>query len=264
MIEKALGKKDLIKIFKTIGIKQGMLVEVHTSLKSLGYLIGGTQTFVDALIEVVGYNGTIIMPLQCGDRSEPSYFENPPITLELQDYFKEELPAFDKVDTDSYKMSKVVENMRRRSGSYILNHPLYSFVVYGKYARMLTEDAKLSFALDDESILGKLYRLKANCLLVGVDYSNATCMHLAEYRSKIRPIILQGSKIIDNYEARWKTFLEYELDSDDGFNEIGSILEKKNLVKIYPIENGLIRMFQIDTAVDEANIYFSSRIAHYK
>lgn len=41
---------------------------VHTSLKRMGYICGGAQTVIEALMEVVGENGTIMMPTQSWKR----------------------------------------------------------------------------------------------------------------------------------------------------------------------------------------------------
>ena len=43
-------------------------VMVHTSLKRMGYVCGGAQTVIEALMEVVGENGTIMMPTQSWKR----------------------------------------------------------------------------------------------------------------------------------------------------------------------------------------------------
>ena len=36
----------------------------HTSLKRMGYVCGGAQTVIEALMEVVGENGTMMIPTQ--------------------------------------------------------------------------------------------------------------------------------------------------------------------------------------------------------
>lgn len=40
----------------------------HTPLKRMGYVCGGAQTVIEALMEVVGENGTIMMPTQSWKR----------------------------------------------------------------------------------------------------------------------------------------------------------------------------------------------------
>src|SRR5262249_38718106 len=44
------------------GVEPGALLQVHSSLSSLGYVEGGAETVVDALLEVVGPLGTVMVP----------------------------------------------------------------------------------------------------------------------------------------------------------------------------------------------------------
>jgi aminoglycoside N3'-acetyltransferase len=55
-------KQDIVEGLKRIGVTQGMELEVHSSLKSIGYVEGGAQTVIEALKEAVGNNGSIFMP----------------------------------------------------------------------------------------------------------------------------------------------------------------------------------------------------------
>ncbi len=60
-----MNKEKLIKEFKSIGITEGMELEVHSSLSSFGYVDGGADAVIEALIDSVGENGSIFMPALC-------------------------------------------------------------------------------------------------------------------------------------------------------------------------------------------------------
>lgn len=53
-------KESLIKDLKDIGLEHGDMVFLRISYKSLGETEGGPQTFIDALLSVVGDEGTIL------------------------------------------------------------------------------------------------------------------------------------------------------------------------------------------------------------
>lgn len=55
-------KQDIIKGLLDLGLKFGDEIEVHSSLRSFGYVDGGAETVISALKEVVGKNGSIFMP----------------------------------------------------------------------------------------------------------------------------------------------------------------------------------------------------------
>ena len=57
-----MQKTDFIKAFKSIGIQNGMALEVHSSLSSFGYVEGGAETVIEALLECVEETGSIFMP----------------------------------------------------------------------------------------------------------------------------------------------------------------------------------------------------------
>ena len=61
----AITKKDIVDKLKKIGLKQTDHVIVHSSLSSFGKVAGGPGSVIDALIEVVGAEGTVIVPTFC-------------------------------------------------------------------------------------------------------------------------------------------------------------------------------------------------------
>ncbi len=72
MEKRKLVIPDDIKIaLKEVGVKKGQAVMVHTSLSSLGYVCGGAQSVIEALLESVGEEGTIMMPTQSWKNLDP-------------------------------------------------------------------------------------------------------------------------------------------------------------------------------------------------
>ena len=254
-IHQVITKHDLVDQLKAYGITSGMILEVHSSLSSFGYVIGGAQTIVDALIDTVGYSGTILMPLQTWGNSEPTYWKNPPAACHLMKTIRENTPIFDKKGSDTRMMGAVVENFRRRDGIIVSNHPTSSFAAWGKYAKLLCNRHSLHFSLSEESPAARLTELKGYVLLMGCDYDRCTVMHLAEYRSDARPILVQGSAVEMEGKRIWKKVLDLDISSDD-FIHVGERLERKNLVTRFKIGNAECKLFRADLAVEEAIHYF--------
>lgn len=59
---KTISKNHIVSELIRIGVKPGMELEVHSSLKSFGFVDCGAETVIDALKSVVGKNGSIFMP----------------------------------------------------------------------------------------------------------------------------------------------------------------------------------------------------------
>ncbi len=60
-----MNKEKLVKELKKIGIQEGMELEVHSSLSSFGYIEGGAETVIEALMECVTERGSIFMSSLC-------------------------------------------------------------------------------------------------------------------------------------------------------------------------------------------------------
>lgn len=263
MFNNCYSKEELIQLFKSIGIVRGMCVVVHVSMKKFGYIIGGAQTFNDALIECLGDEGTLIMPLQCSENSDPASWDNPCVPFNVIDKIRNNYPAFDENNSDSYYMGRVVDNLRRRPGVVFSKHPNMSFIAYGQMAEYICNHHLLELGLGENSPLASLYNLKASTVLMGVDYDNATVLHLAEYRSGFRPYIVQSASVIADGKKQRVKYLEEDLNSDD-FIDLGFQLEKNNLVKKYQINDLIIKVFKCDEVVNFGQKYFEQPLNYYK
>ena len=57
-----LDRATLVRHLTRLGVPCGGLVMVHSSLRSLGHVAGGAETVVDALLETLGPEGTLVVP----------------------------------------------------------------------------------------------------------------------------------------------------------------------------------------------------------
>lgn len=58
----AITDKTLIDDLRRLGVRQGDCVMLHSSLSSLGFVEGGAETVVEAFLEVLGPEGTLVTP----------------------------------------------------------------------------------------------------------------------------------------------------------------------------------------------------------
>ena len=56
-----LNGKDIEEGLRRLGLSRGDAVEVHSSLSSMGWVQGGAATLIEALMDVVGEEGALVM-----------------------------------------------------------------------------------------------------------------------------------------------------------------------------------------------------------
>lgn len=210
-------KRDLT----ALGVKPGMVLLVHSSLSSLGWVCGKSVAVIEALESLLTPDGTLVMPTH-SELSEPSYWENPPVPEAWWQIIRETTPAFQSDLTPTRGMGLIPETFRKQDGVLRSYHPQVSFAAWGKYARQITEHHSLEYTLGENSPLARIYDLRGYVLLLGVGHGNNTSLHLAEYRANFpKKTTQQGAPIFMNGKRVWQTFDDIETDSDD-FETIGN------------------------------------------
>jgi len=158
---------SLRKDFENLGIKKGMRLLVHSSLSKLGWVCGGPVAVIRAIEEVIGVDGTLVMPAHPGDLSEPSSWQNPPVPESWHGTIRKTMPPFDRSATPTRGMGKIPETFRKMKAVVRSNHPQVSFVARGKDALYITDDHQLDFGMGEGSPLARMYELRAFILLIG-------------------------------------------------------------------------------------------------
>ncbi|MGE7847783.1 aminoglycoside N(3)-acetyltransferase [Bacillus cereus] len=250
--------ETITKDLKALGVEKGMTIIVHSSLSSIGWISGGAVAVVEALMKVVTEEGTIIMPTQSSDLSDPKHWSRPPVPEDWWQIIRDNVPAFDSRITPTRGMGEIVECFRTYPNVVRSNHPLGSFAAWGEHAVGITMNHSLSMSFGEESPLRKIYDLDGYVLLIGVGYDSNTSVHLSEVRSGACELIQVGAPIIENGERVWKEFVEMDYESEK-FVEIGVEFERKGTVKNGKIGNATCRLMKQRDIVDFGTEWFRKK-----
>jgi aminoglycoside 3-N-acetyltransferase len=213
---------------------------------------------VQALLDVITPDGTLIMPAQSGEYSDPSHWQHPPVPEAWWPIIRETMPAFDPRITPTRGMGRIAETFRTWPGTLRSSSPQDSFAAWGRHAEFITANHALEGGLGDRSPLGRIYQLDGYVLLLGVPYGNNTSFHLGEYRAPGGKLIVQGAPIMENGRRVWKTFTTLEVDSDC-FDELGAAFEKAHPVTIGLVGSATARLFSQRAAVDFAQEWITRK-----
>ena len=219
--------KSLSRQLQELGVKERMTLLVHSSLSSLGWVCGGPQAVVMALEEVLGNEGTLVMPTHSNDLSDPAMWQHPGVPEKWWQQIRDEMPAYRADLSPTREMGAISECFRKQDGVLRSNHPQVSFAANGKNANYVTGSHRLEFSMGEGSPLARLYELDASVLLLGVSHGSSTSIHLAEYRADYprKKIVQSGAPIFEDGKRQWVWFNDINFDDSD-FTQIGDAFSK--------------------------------------
>ncbi|HID53767.1 MAG TPA: aminoglycoside N(3)-acetyltransferase, partial [Anaerolineae bacterium] len=87
-------RHDLAQDLRNLGVTARMVLLVHTSLSRIGFVLGGPVTVIQALMDVLMPEGTLVMPAHSSDYSDPAGWENPPVPAGWIETIRENMPAY--------------------------------------------------------------------------------------------------------------------------------------------------------------------------
>jgi aminoglycoside 3-N-acetyltransferase len=137
---------------------------IHAALQFLGLPVGGPQMYLDAILEMIGENGTIAVPI-------------------FNFAFAKGQP-YDIQHTPSQNMGVFSEIIRRHPAARRTPHPMQSLAVIGKYRDDLAS-RDTSSAFDPGSAFERMLELDFKLLLLGADVYAVSIIHYSEQRAGV-------------------------------------------------------------------------------
>ncbi len=231
-----IGKSELIEGFQKAGVNPGDTLLVHSSYKSLGGVDGGPQAVIDALLDVLSPEGTLIMPTFNFNFNKGEPWD---------------------VRTTPSQMGVLTELVRLDPRAKRVFHPFYSFAIMGKHADDLTRERYKS-SYERSSVFGKLRDLDGKIMIIGLDYTHSlTFVHHVEQMEGVdyRFIKAFSGEVTDaDGLTTTDTFYMLVRDLDKGVitevNPMGALLEKLGVVSVHKIGDAEVRMMKANAAYE--------------
>ncbi len=169
-------RTDLTEGLRRAGLGGGETVLVHSSLSRFGWVEGGADAVIDALLEVLGPDGTLVMSAI----TITAEYTEAQVRAALAGRIDRETPWFDVENTPTYA-GRIAETFRRRPGVQRSQHPTHSLSATGPRAAELLADHHVHPSCGLESPYERITRLdEGRILLLGVSHERNTTMHTFE------------------------------------------------------------------------------------
>jgi aminoglycoside 3-N-acetyltransferase len=209
-------KDDVAAGVRALGVQPGDTVLFHSSLKSMGHVVGGPNAVIDGFLEAVGPEGTVAVPTLWWNG-----------TQDVSEWDRENSPSYPGLITETF---------RRRPDSLRSNNPTHSVSAIGKRAAELTAhhgewglrpclygDAAFAEASPWEC----LYQWDAHYCFLGVDFTYNTMGHYGQCLLLEWALQQAAPDARDALEARisrWDTIVEYYRESRSGSGRVVELM----------------------------------------
>ncbi len=205
-----MNKTDIKKCLSEFGLKNGDVVIVHSSLSSIGHVEGGVDTLVDAFLETIGNEGTLVAPV-FGD------------------------------------LGIFTHTLKNRSEAVVSDCPLGTVAAIGADAEFICRDhCKAETAHGHDTPYMKIAGLGGYVCLLGVDQDRNTTLHSVEALLELPYLVSEKAKLENGKE---KSFKYYPGPHRDFIGLDHTMLENGKM-KIGKIGNAVVRLMKSKDLID--------------
>jgi aminoglycoside 3-N-acetyltransferase len=229
---------SLVADFDSLGVHRGMIVMVHSSLGRVGWTEGGPIAVIEALLAVLGPNGTLVMPAESPQLADPS-----------------SRAVFDPQTTPT-TMGAIPQAFRSYPGTYRSSHPLVSVCANGRHAQAITAEHAVEICEGPGTPFEKLYELDAWTLLLGVGFNRCTSLHYAESLVPNRRTMISRFPVVENGVRVWVEKLSMGTDNGTHFPIVGQRFVDRGGVRSGKVGQADALLFSTRALVDFAAGYF--------
>lgn len=209
-------RSELVRDLRQLGVRRDGVLMVHTRMSELGWVVGGEDVVVLALLEAIGESGTLAA--YAGWDEDPYHLASwPP---EWKRAYLDELPAFDPtLMSSNHENGRIPERIRTWPGAARGEHPEANLVAVGQRAAWLVSPHPYDDAYGAGTPLARLVEADAHVLMLGAPLETLTLLHHAEALANVpsKRRVTYRMPVIDNGSRVWREVHDIDTSSDGAF-----------------------------------------------
>lgn len=173
----AVTRSQIAAALTALGVRRDGVLMVHTRMSALGWVVGGSESVVRALLDAVGPRGTLMAYVSWHEH----VFHASNWPRERREAYLGEPPAFDLLTSEAARdHGRIPERVRTWPGAERSAHPEAGVVAVGARARELTEDHPQDDAYGPGTPFARLVKNGGQVLTLGAPLETITLLHHAE------------------------------------------------------------------------------------
>ena len=237
-MQRPLTQKEIVEDLKRLGLQRGAAVEVHSSLSSMGWVEGGAQTVIRALMDVVGEDGAIVMS---------AYLVSPLLPLTEEEKTKgitAKVRMLEENENCKTGMGIIVDTFCKLPNTY-LGKGMHRVCAWGQNAKLHSQGYEYLLSIDGW------------VLLIGVDIHRCSCMHTAEGKVEWPEQILEHFALPEEIQRQYPQtdwYVEYHDPHkplpEDAWGKVQIEAEQRGLIRRGHIGNAESMLFKAKPVVD--------------
>ncbi len=205
-----MNKADIKKSLSELGLQLGDVVIVHSSLSSIGRVEGGAETLIDAFLETISGEGTLVAPV----------FGN---------------------------LGIFTHTLKKRPEAVVSDCPLGTVAAIGADAEFICRDHwKADTVHGNGSPYLKIAGLGGYVCLLGVDQDRNTTLHSIETLLKLPYLETKKATLEDGKEKSWKYYPGPHRD----FIGLDHIMRQSGKMKTGKIGKAVVRLMKSQDLID--------------
>jgi aminoglycoside 3-N-acetyltransferase len=213
-----IGKKLLVTQLQDLGLKPGMAVMLHASMRAVGQVLGGPDEVHQAIMDAITPGGTLMMYISC-EREFGSLGRNK-LSSNEESLMQTDCPAFDPTKARARRDHGILAEFFRSWPKVVCSdNPGARIAALGTKANWLVADHPLNYGYGLGSPFEKLCKDNGKILLLGSDLDQVTIFHYAEHLSPIenKRVVRFKVPLLQDGKRVWREIEEY--DTSDGIRK---------------------------------------------